>query len=59
MILGFIGTGTLSAAVIDGLVHVHGQALSIHVSPRSEATSRALAERYANVTPRPLKPSGG
>lgn len=50
MQLGFIGTGTLSAAVIDGLVAVHGDAHRILVSPRSEAVSRALARRHPCVT---------
>ncbi|MFK8250620.1 NAD(P)-binding domain-containing protein [Ancylobacter terrae] len=48
--LGFLGTGTLAAAVIDGFVAVHGASISILVSPRAEATSRALAGRHANVT---------
>lgn len=48
--LGVIGTGTLSAAVIEGLLAVHGDRLEIMVSPRSEAVSRDLAERYPQVT---------
>ncbi|MCK0198935.1 NAD(P)-binding domain-containing protein [Ancylobacter sp. 6x-1] len=48
--LGFVGTGTLAAAVIDGLQHTHGERTDILVSPRSEAVSRGLAERHANVT---------
>ncbi|HSI40896.1 MAG TPA: NAD(P)-binding domain-containing protein [Xanthobacteraceae bacterium] len=48
--LGFIGTGTLAAAVIDGLQAIRAEPLAILVSPRAESTSRALAERHAEVT---------
>jgi pyrroline-5-carboxylate reductase len=48
--LGFVGTGTLASAVIDGLQATHGDRCRILVSPRSEETSRALASIYANVT---------
>ena len=48
--LGFVGTGTLSEAVITGLQSVSGESRGILVSPRSEETSRALALRYPNVT---------
>ncbi|MBS7540065.1 NAD(P)-binding domain-containing protein [Ancylobacter lacus] len=47
--LGFVGTGTLAAAVIDGLQETQGTRCRILVSPRSEAVSRALAERHPNV----------
>ncbi|MDF2995647.1 MAG: hypothetical protein K0R27_1284 [Xanthobacteraceae bacterium] len=47
--LGFVGTGTLASAVIDGLQETHGDRCRILVSPRSEETSRALAARYPNV----------
>ena len=47
--LGFIGTGTLTEAVITGLQTSPGVRYSIAVSPRSEAISRALAARYENV----------
>ena len=49
MMLGFVGTGTLSSAVVSGLVGVHGAAHDIVVSPRSEETSRRLATQHDNV----------
>lgn len=49
MTLGFVGTGVISAAVIEGICKAWANRYAIHVSPRSEATSRALAERHANV----------
>jgi len=49
MRIGFIGTGTISAAVVEGL-QARPDAPDIVVSPRSEAVSRALAERFAKVT---------
>ncbi|MBB3771197.1 pyrroline-5-carboxylate reductase [Angulomicrobium tetraedrale] len=51
--LGFVGTGTLVSAVIDGLQATHGDRCTILVSPRSQETSQALAARYANVTRAP------
>ncbi|MBI4924157.1 MAG: NAD(P)-binding domain-containing protein [Devosia nanyangense] len=48
MQIGFIGTGTISAAVIEGLQSLP-EAPDIVVSPRSEATSLALAARFAKV----------
>src|SRR6185369_17068926 len=48
MRIGFIGTGTISAAVIEGLQSLP-EAPEIVVSPRSEATSLALAARFAKV----------
>ncbi len=48
MRIGFIGTGTISAAVIEGLQSL-SEPPAIVVSPRSEAISRALAARFANV----------
>lgn len=47
--LGFVGTGTLVSAVIDGLQATHGDRCTFLLSPRSQATSQALAARYANV----------
>lgn len=47
--LGFVGTGTIVAAIIDGLEEVRGKDCSILVSPRSEEISQALAARYPNV----------
>lgn len=47
--LGFVGTGTLVSAVIDGLQATHGDRCTILLSPRSKETSQALASRYTNV----------
>lgn len=49
MRIGFIGTGTISAAVIEGLQSLP-DAPEIIVSPRSEATSLGLAARFKRVT---------
>lgn len=49
MRIGFIGTGTISAAVIEGLQSL-ADAPEIVVSPRSEATSKALVATYPKVT---------
>lgn len=49
MKLGFIGTGTISAAVIDGISKAWGDGNEITVSPRSAGISQALADRYAWV----------
>jgi pyrroline-5-carboxylate reductase len=46
--LGFIGTGTIASAFVEGL-DASGKRNPIVVSPRSESMSRALAERLANV----------
>ncbi len=47
--LGFIGGGAITDAVVQGL-HAAGNAgHEIHLSPRSEARSRALAARYESV----------
>jgi pyrroline-5-carboxylate reductase len=48
VVIGFIGTGTISAAVIEGLQSLP-DALEVIVSPRSETVSRSLAERFAKV----------
>src|SRR5690242_387996 len=48
MRIGFIGTGTISAAVIEGLQSLP-DAPEVIVSPRSEATSLALAAKFAKV----------
>jgi pyrroline-5-carboxylate reductase len=44
--LGFIGTGTISAAVIHGISKAWGDGNHITVSPRSEQISQDLAQRY-------------
>jgi len=49
MRIGFIGTGTISAAVIEGLQSLP-EAPEVIVSPRSEATSLALAAKFKNVS---------
>ncbi len=49
MRIGFIGTGTISAAVIEGVQSLP-DAPEIVVSPRSEATSLALAAKFRNVS---------
>lgn len=48
MRIGFIGTGTISSAVIEGLQRLP-ERHEILVSPRSEAMSTALAAKYPNV----------
>lgn len=47
--LGFIGTGTIVEAFIEGLV-ASGKTNPIILSPRSEAISKALAERYPQIS---------
>jgi pyrroline-5-carboxylate reductase len=48
--LGFIGAGAITDAVVRG-VHAAGNTKhEIHLSPRSEGRSRALAARYERVT---------
>lgn len=49
MRIGFIGTGTISAAVIEGLQSLP-EAPEVIVSPRSETVSLALAARFKKVT---------
>jgi pyrroline-5-carboxylate reductase len=49
MRIGFIGTGTISAAVIEGLQSLP-DAPDVVVSPRSEQVSLALAARFKKVT---------
>jgi pyrroline-5-carboxylate reductase len=44
--LGFIGTGTISAAVIHGMAKAWGDGNEIVVSPRSAEISQDLAQRY-------------
>lgn len=48
--LGFIGTGNIAAAVVEGLVTAAGPALRILLSPRNAATSAELSRRFATVT---------
>jgi pyrroline-5-carboxylate reductase len=49
MRLGFIGTGTIAAAVIEGLQRLP-QVPEVVVSPRSERMSLSLAARFKGVT---------
>jgi pyrroline-5-carboxylate reductase len=48
MTLGFVGTGTISAAVVHGLQSASWDA-NIVVSPRNAEIARGLAERYPKV----------
>jgi pyrroline-5-carboxylate reductase len=48
MRLGFVGTGTIAAAIIEGLCEVDRER-SITVSPRNAEVAAGLAERFANV----------
>jgi len=47
--IGFVGTGTISAAMVRGLASAD-PGLRIVVSPRSESVSMALAQSLPNVT---------
>ena len=47
--LGFISTGTITDAVVQGLHAAGNTKHDIHLSPRSEARSRPLAARYERV----------
>ena len=49
MIVGFIGTGTITEAVVTGLCEAGAPGLSILLSPRNRERSRALSDRYAAV----------
>jgi pyrroline-5-carboxylate reductase len=48
-IIGFLGVGTISTAVVHALCSPHGGDHRIVLSPRSEARSRELAEGYSQV----------
>jgi pyrroline-5-carboxylate reductase len=49
MNLGFIGTGTLTASVVEGLCMKYADGRRICVSPRSEEVSRQLADKFHQV----------
>lgn len=49
MDVGFIGTGTITQAVVTGLCEAATPGLSILLSPRTRERSRELSERYAAV----------
>jgi len=48
MKLGFIGTGKISSAVVEGLCSSDLENLLIRLSPRNEQASMALTRAYAN-----------
>lgn len=48
MRLGFIGTGTIAAAIVEGL-HAASSRHSIILSPRNEATASHLAAQFADI----------
>jgi len=47
--LGFIGTGKISKAMVEGLCSSGLEGLSIRLSPRNEQISRTLAQTFGNV----------
>ncbi|MCB4768839.1 NAD(P)-binding domain-containing protein [Ancylobacter sp. Lp-2] len=47
--IGFVGTGTLTEAVVTGLLQTHAGRCRILLSPRSEAVSRRLAQAHEAV----------
>ncbi len=49
MNVGFIGAGTITEAVVTGLLEAGATELSIFLSPRNRERSRALGKRYAAV----------
>ena len=49
MNLGFLGAGAITDAVVQGMHAAGNEGHEIHLSPRSEARSRALAARYERV----------
>lgn len=48
--LGFIGTGTITAAIVRGLCDAPDCDFAITLSPRNDVLANKLAQRYANVT---------
>ncbi len=49
MKLGFVGTGKISSAVVEGLCSAHIEGLEIKLSPRGEIVTQALAQAHAQV----------
>jgi pyrroline-5-carboxylate reductase len=49
MKLGFVGTGTLSSAIVTGLKSLPGETTPVVVSPRNEEIAAELAARYPDV----------
>ena len=50
MIYGFIGTGTITAAIIEGMMRSQLSAARVVVSPRGKAMAQALAARHPQVS---------
>ena len=50
MILGFIGTGAIAAAIVSGLNSEGGARLTIRLSPRNAGVAAGLASRFGNVS---------
>jgi pyrroline-5-carboxylate reductase len=50
MSLGFVGTGTITAAIVTGLKCEGGDTLSIRLSPRNPEVAAHLAARFAGVS---------
>lgn len=50
MIIGFVGTGEITKAVVTGLSTLEGDRPSILVSPRNAAIAGALSKRFENVS---------
>jgi pyrroline-5-carboxylate reductase len=48
MTIGFLGTGTITAAMVTGLSTKHGPA--IRISPRNPAIAASLANRFPHVS---------
>lgn len=47
--IGFIGTGTITRAIVTGLCQADGPSAQIWLSPRSRPIARQLAASYSNV----------
>ena len=50
MTLGFIGTGTITAAIVTGLSSPGGRDYTIRLSPRNPGVAAGLATRFENVS---------
>ncbi len=51
--IGFIGTGTITEAVVSGLCTLAEPPARIMVSPRNAARAQSLSERFQQVTVAP------
>ncbi|MDB5705172.1 MAG: F420-dependent oxidoreductase [Sphingomonas bacterium] len=49
MNLGFVGTGTISAAIVRGLGAAFGEGSTIHLSPRGADIAAGLARQFPHV----------